>query len=253
YITLCCVCKIAPVDVDKLSAEPRSRFCSENCRKEAYALGLFDREKCRHCGISPRLVLSNGRKVDYCGMTCRKEAEKQKSSGHSKSLSYNNSSNNKRSSVNLMLTPDKPAYQPKSKPTPLLQNNGPSIKASKSYDNLLSTSSRPTPKRSLSPTKRNSLNSYSSPFLTAPPHHSFQPRSPRSSLSLRSPSPTKRIKPPSPKSHSSHSNHSSRSPTPIKRRSINDVDSLISVKPPSPKSHSSHSNHSSRSPTPIKR
>ncbi|RIB16505.1 hypothetical protein C2G38_2189761 [Gigaspora rosea] len=267
YLTFCDVCKVTPIDTtNRLSFEPRSRFCSENCRKEAYFLGLVDRERCRHCGISPRLILSNGRKVDYCGMTCRKEAEKQKSSGNSKSSSsYRNSVSNKHTSINLSLTPDKPAYQPKSKPTPLLQNNGFNIKTSKSYDNLVSSSasSRPNPKRSsssyssdsggyysktstnnnnnnnnslllspTSPTKKNPSNSSS--LLTAPPHHNFQPRSSHNSLSFRS-------------------------PTPTKRRSINDVDPLFSVKPPSTKSssshssHSSNSNHSSRSPTPVKR
>ncbi|CAG8443959.1 3297_t:CDS:2 [Cetraspora pellucida] len=265
YSTLCCVCKITPVDVDKLSSEPRSRFCSENCRKEAYAFGLVNREKCRHCGISPRLILSNGRKVDYCGMACKNEAEKQKSSGNSKSSSYNGSGNNRRSSVNLTLTPDKPAYQPKSKPTPLLQNNGPNIKASKSYDNLLSTSSRSSPKRSSTyssdgysrtssnnnnslspgsptPIKRNSLSGYSSQFLTAPSNN-FQSRSSHNSPSLRSSTPTKKnsindvdplisVKPPSPK------------------RSINDIDPLISI---TPSSQNSNNNLSPRLPTLTKR
>ncbi|CAG8479083.1 22953_t:CDS:2 [Dentiscutata erythropus] len=265
YLTFCDVCKVTPIDTDRLSlsSEPRSRFCSENCRKEAYVLGLVDRERCRHCGISPRLILSNGRKVDYCGMACRKEAEKLKSSGNSKS--YNYSGSNKRSSVNLMLTPDKPVYQPKSKPTTLIQNNGLNIKASKSYDSLLSSSapSRPNPKRSSTipsdspptPTKKNSSNSSSS-LLTAPPHHNFQPRSFHNSLSLRSP--TKRrsindvdplfsVKPPSPRSNSSsnssNSNLSSRSPTPIKRRSINDIDPLISITPPSQNSNNNFSPH----------
>ncbi|KAF0397935.1 hypothetical protein F8M41_009887 [Gigaspora margarita] len=290
YLTFCDVCKVTPIDTNRLSLEPRSRFCSENCRKEAYVLGLVDRERCRHCGISPRLILSNGRKVDYCGMACRNEAEKQKSVGNSKS-SYRNSVSNKHASINLSLTPDKPAYQPKSKPTPLLQNNGFNVKPSKSYDNLSSSaSSRPNPKRSSSsyssdsgyysrtstnnnsllsspttPTKKNPLNSSS--LLTAPPHHNFQPRTSHNSLSLRTPTPTKRrsindvdplfsVKSPSTKSssshssHSSNSNHSSRSPTPVKRRSFNDIDPLISITPPS---QNSNNNLSPRLPTLTKR
>ncbi|CAG8588057.1 3424_t:CDS:1 [Dentiscutata heterogama] len=260
YLTFCDVCKVTPIDTDKLSSEPRSRFCSENCRKEAYFLGLVDRERCRHCGISPRLILSNGRKVDYCGMACRKEAEKQKSSGNSKS--YNNSGSNKRSSVNLMLTPDKPVYQPKSKPTTLIQNNSLNPKRSStiSSDSWLYSRTSTTNNNNLSsgpptPTKKNSSNSSSS-LLTAPPHHNFQPRSFHNSLSLHSP--TKRrsindvdplfsVKPPSPKSNSSsnssNSNLSSRSPTPIKRRSINDIDPLISITPPSQNPNTNLSPH----------
>ncbi|CAG8847788.1 13585_t:CDS:1, partial [Racocetra persica] len=45
-------------------------------------------------------------------------------------------------------------------------------------------------------------------------------------------------------------NHSSRSPTPIKRRSINDIDPLISITPPS---QNSNNNLSPRLPTLTKR
>ncbi|CAG8446920.1 3298_t:CDS:1 [Scutellospora calospora] len=271
HFAFCYVCKVTPVDVDKLTFEPRSRFCSEYCRKEAYVLGLIDREKCRHCGMLPRLILSNGRKVDYCGMICRKEAEKQKGGRNYKSSSRSSSGSSKHSSVYLTLTPDKPIYQPKSKPTTLLQNNN-TIKASKSYDNLLSISPRPSPKRSSTysssydsgysskTSSTNNFNSNYSSLLTAPPHHNFQQK--RSShntgsLSLRSPTPTstKRrsindvdplfsVKPPSPKSPTS------RSPTLIKRRSFNDIDPLISVTPPS---QNLSNNLSPRLPTLTKR
>ncbi|CAG8483458.1 3197_t:CDS:1 [Acaulospora colombiana] len=131
YLTFCSVCKVNPVQTDKRTLEPISKFCSENCWEAAFSLGMIDNDKCNYCGSYPKLVLANGRKVGYCGIACRKEAEKRKHhNGSYKSLPSNhNESTNFQNS--LYRTTSTQGSSSSSKPrdpksllkTPLIQYN----------------------------------------------------------------------------------------------------------------------------------
>ncbi|KAG9291254.1 hypothetical protein G9A89_021756 [Geosiphon pyriformis] len=68
---LCAACRSGSVYVDNLSGEI-AEFCSNKCRRAAVDKGMV--EPCINCNLMPRALIG-GQRINYCGKTCKNEAE----------------------------------------------------------------------------------------------------------------------------------------------------------------------------------